>query len=503
MSAQDISKFWRKQIVQKLAIAALPVLAAFSQVTQSLDLLVVFAVVIPILILAGNVLAAPAPGNRGFERRGVGALKQHVQEVLDNSAAVDRSACILLELEQKPLVEREWGASVVDLIHGEMAARIGVMMRRTDNVFLLDQGLIGLCLDDIRSPELNSVISLIERLQAGISQPIPLDGTEIYVSAAAGFCLDDRATSKTPDAIFEAANLALAEANRAENGAIRAYSKHTPTANDSATKMQADVVAALEAGQIIPWFQPQISTDTGQVTGFEALARWKHPDHGMVPPSEFIPLLERAGRMEDLSEAILNHALQAVASWDKAGFDVPSVSVNFATQELRNPGLVERIKWDVDRFELDPKRVTVEILETVISETEDDVVTRNIRELGSQGFGIDLDDFGTGHATLANIQRFKVDRIKIDRSFVARSDEDPEQQRMIAAIVGMAERLEIETIAEGVETIGEQSLLSQLGCAHLQGFGIARPMPFEDTLGWMADYQTTLKTPRLLSRKTG
>lgn len=503
MGTNGLTSFWRQQFLQKSAIAALPVFAAVAQVTQSLELIVGVAIVIPLMILSGNVLLSPHKARPKPEKRGKTALIKHFQSQLDHQDDTQRSACILFQLEQQALIEREWGHSVLELANGEIAARIGVMLRRTDNVFLLDQGLVGICIDDVRMPELNSVISLVERLQAGIRQPIALDGTELHVSVAVGFCLDTRAPAHSAHSVFESAFLALNDARRAENGAVRAYSKLTPSADHEPEKMQNDVLSALNSGQIIPWFQPQICTDTGQVTGFEALARWKHPEHGMVPPSEFIPLLERAGRMEDLSEAILNHALQAISKWDKAGFDVPSVAVNFATQELRNPGLVERIKWDVDRFELEPRRVTVEILETVISESEDDVVTRNIRELGAQGFNIDLDDFGTGHATLANIRRFKVDRIKIDRSFVARADEDPEQQRMVAAIVGMAERLEIETLAEGVETVGEQSLLSQLGCTHLQGFGIARPMPFEDTLAWLADHRSKLKGPTLLQRKTG
>jgi EAL domain-containing protein (putative c-di-GMP-specific phosphodiesterase class I) len=180
---------------------------------------------------------------------------------------------------------------------------------------------------------------------------------------------------------------------------------------------------------------------------------------------------------------------------------VPTVAVNFATTELRNPSLVERIKWDVDRFEIEPARLTIEILETVLSGGPDDIITRNIRALRAQGFRIDLDDFGTGHASLSNVRRFGVDRVKIDRSFVMQADDDPEQQRMVAAIVGMSEQLGIETLAEGVETIGEQGILAQLGCTHLQGFAIAHPMPFEQTSEWIAKHNAKLThTPRLNRR---
>ena len=139
---------------------------------------------------------------------------------------------------------------------------------------------------------------------------------------------------------------------------------------------------------------------------------------------------------------------------------------------------------DLDRFDLTPERLTVEVLETVIADMGDDIITRNIAGLATLGCAIDLDDFGTGHASIANIRRFAVGRIKIDRSFIMKVDTDPEQQRMVSAILTMAEQLGLETLGEGVETVGEHAMLAQLGCGHIQGYGLARPMPFEDTLDW-------------------
>ena len=156
---------------------------------------------------------------------------------------------------------------------------------------------------------------------------------------------------------------------------------------------------------------------------------------------------------------------------------VPTVSVNFSAAELRNPKLAEKLKWELDRFGLAPDRLTVEILETVVAETDNDVIVRNVAALAALGCGIDLDDFGTGHASITNIRRFALRRLKIDRSFVTRVDEDREQQKLVSAILSMAERLGLDTLAEGVETPGEHAMLSQLGCGHVQGFGIGRPMP--------------------------
>jgi EAL domain-containing protein (putative c-di-GMP-specific phosphodiesterase class I) len=244
-----------------------------------------------------------------------------------------------------------------------------------------------------------------------------------------------------------------------------------------------------------------VSTHTGSITGFEALARWYHPEKGLIPPAEFLPMIEDAGLSERLGEVILYQALTALVRWDRAGLQVPTVAVNFSAPELRNPRLADKLKWELDRFDLAPNRLSVEVLENVVAQTDNDVIVSNIAALASLGCGIDLDDFGTGHASITSIRRFAVRRIKIDRSFVTRLDEDREQQKMVSAILSMAERLGLETLAEGVETPGEHAMLAQLGCGDVQGFGIARPMPVDETMEWIARHRDKLGTmPRIGSR---
>jgi len=142
----------------------------------------------------------------------------------------------------------------------------------------------------------------------------------------------------------------------------------------------------------------------------------------------------------------------------------------------------------LDQFDLEAERLIIEVLETVIAASPYDSVTRNINGLARMGCPIDLDDFGTGHASISSLRRFAARRIKIDRSFVMKVDRDADQQRMVSAILTMAERLDLDTLAEGVETLGEQVMLAQLGCRHVQGFGIGRPMPLEQVPEWMKAY---------------
>ncbi|MEC7257087.1 MAG: EAL domain-containing protein, partial [Pseudomonadota bacterium] len=315
-------------------------------------------------------------------------------------------------------------------------------------------------------------------------------------------CMNARGDSEAGE-WMRAAETALTDARQSGPSSIRAYSADMKRRASTRQDLRKEVEVALEKGQIIPWFQPQISTDTGRVTGFEALARWLHPAHGMIPPSDFLPLMEETGQMERLGQTMLQHALTAICAWDRVGADVPCIGVNFAGDELRNPSLVEQVKWELDRFDLTPDRLAVEVLETVVADSPDDMVARNIRGLAALGCRIDLDDFGTGHASIASIRRFSVSRIKIDRSFVLKADQDPEQQRMIAAILTMAERLGVATLAEGVETVGEHALLAQLGCDHVQGFGIGRPMPFEQTLDWITNHAAKLADAPIIGRDVG
>lgn len=263
-----------------------------------------------------------------------------------------------------------------------------------------------------------------------------------------------------------------------------------------------EVKRALQEGEIVPWFQPQISTNDGTITGFEALARWQHPTQGLISPAIFLPVIDRSGLSKSLSETILAQSLEALAKWRKLGHCVPFVAVNLSHAELENPALIDKIRWQLDRFDLPASALCIEILESVIVTEKSKMVERNINELINLGCRIDLDDFGTGQASLSILQKFTVHRLKIDRSFVAGVDQKPNQQRLVSAILSMAEHLGLEALAEGVETKGEHARCALLGCDHVQGFGIGRPMPFDDTLAWIDEHLNELQETNLLSKKS-
>lgn len=420
--------------------------------------------------------------------------------------AADRpwpSACMIIELDDFPGMRDRYGADIATGVIDVVLKRLGQAIHESDTVFPLQDGRFVVSLSSMRHPEGDDAHQTVARLQSVVEQPVELAGASVRLSASIGFCVESPIATDDGGKMLHAAELALHEARRHAPSAIRAFSPDMQGAAPRSPAISADVLHGLENGEIQAWFQPQLSTDTGHVTGFEALARWRHPRQGVLPPAEFLPLLERAGRMDHLGDVILNDALRALRAWDSGGLDIARVSVNFSPEELCDPELAARVEWTLDRHDIPPDCLGVEVLETVVSTSPDDTVSRNIRALSDLGCFIDLDDFGTGHASISSIRRFAIRRLKIDRSFLTGVDRDPERQRVVSAILLMAQHLDLETLAEGVESAGEHAMLAQLGCDHVQGFGIARPMPFGRTSSWITAHLEKLGDPPVIGSRTG
>lgn len=458
------------------------------------------------LALLGSFTRAtrPAPGRDGLTGLLMApGFDSHVKDVFARTEDCGlKSALLVIEIDDYDELLAAHGQDAGDVVVQRVVERIGAVVRHRDTVARLDRNRFAICLTPIMQLDLELCIQLAGRLQLRIEEPVPFDGSSLFVSCSIGICQRHRVPKGATSSWLDCAIAALDEALSVGPSSIRAFSSDTHIHLNHGDTLKEEAAQALESGMIQAWFQPQLSTDTGRVSGFEALARWFHPVQGMIAPSVFLPALEEAGLLPKLSQQMVQQALIAIKSWDAADLDVPSVGVNFATDELRDPALVNRIRWELDRFGLTPDRLTIEVLETVVTDQPDEVVARNITALGEMGCQIDLDDFGTGHASIASVRRFRVSRIKIDRSFVTKADHDPEQQKLIAAILTMAERLELKTLGEGVETAGEHALLAQLGCDHVQGFGIGRPMPFDQTLDWVVAHEAKLQDAPVIGRQS-
>ncbi|NVO57955.1 GGDEF domain-containing protein [Rhodobacteraceae bacterium B1Z28] len=462
------------------------------------------------LVLAGVGVLRDRPASDGRRQRLSGGLLANDQFDMELGAIFDAtnrsgedSACMAVALDDYNDLLDLHGQAAANHVAEQFCARVLSMIRGTDIATRIGGNKMLIGLRPARQLDLEACIQMSGRVQSLVEHPIILNGTGVYMSCSVGFCLHKNVSDDTAAGWSDAATGALVEAQRNGPSTIRAYSTESRRRSRIRTNLRKDFEAALDSGEIRPWFQPQISTDTGRVTGFEALARWEHPQKGVLGPHLFLPFAEQAELMERLGQTMRHHSFTAMRDWDRAGVVVPRIGVNFSSDELRDPGLIDRLKWELDQFDVTPDRLAVEVLETVFSRRPDDVITRNVTGLAALGCCIDLDDFGTGHASIASIKRFNVSRIKIDRSFVAKADQDPSQQQLASAILTMAEQLKVETLAEGVETPGEHALMAQLGCDHVQGFGIGKPMPFEKTLDWIAAYRNKINRVPKIGRQTG
>lgn len=488
------------------ALAFLPAITLGGYWLGGENTLLILALILPALIaLVGDGAVRQTAVQTGAAELGQREMVENaLDQFLASSAKSGKyTAALVVELDDYNDLVSRLGHKACDAILRQTVEKMRTALRDMDVVCRIDGSTFAIAVAPDKRADLEALIQVSARLQSVVSEPLSVDATTVIISCSIGFCLGARAPSNTGEALLEAAELALMDAKHHGPNTIRSYAPEMQRRAKAQHDLREEVSVALEEGQILPWFQPQVSTDTGEVTGFEALARWHHPVRGMIAPCDFLPAIEEAGLFERMGEVILYQSLVSMVKWQENGFVVPKVGVNFSGAELKNPKIVDKVRWELDRLDLSPDRLAVEVLETVVAGTGDDIITRNIAGLASLGCAIDLDDFGTGHASIANIRRFSVGRIKIDRSFIMQVDTDPEQQRMVTAILTMAEQLNLETLGEGVETVGEHAMLAQLGCGHIQGFGLARPMPFEDTLGWMQKHRNKLTAPPQIGRKAG
>ncbi len=442
----------------------------------------VLAVAIPLAVLALGL--APRP-------RLAEAMSDQVTARLDAtlseiSTTGGATGCFVIQFDDTALLCDRLGRTRQSELLAASVARLRGALRPGDMLYTLEDGSLAIALARTPRLDLEIMVRIAARLHLVVQQPVTLAQGPVQVTCSVGFCQSQQLPRPTGRALLDAAQVAGDEAARFRPGAIRGYSADIARARADRDALRAGFASAVDRGEIRAWFQPQLSTDSGEVSGIEALVRWHHPDRGCLAPTVFLPAIEGTDLMELLGLTMLTQALAALAEFDRKGLRVPTVAVNFSARELQDPQFPERLRWTLDRFQLAPARLTVEVLESVVAGDGDEVIASNIGRIAAMGCGVDLDDFGTGNASITAIRRFALNRLKIDRSFVREVDQNRSQQKLVTAILSLAERLGLETLAEGVETQGEHALLAQLGCGHVQGYAIARPMPVEDLVTWLA-----------------
>ncbi|WP_285670535.1 putative bifunctional diguanylate cyclase/phosphodiesterase [Paralimibaculum aggregatum] len=370
---------------------------------------------------------------------------------------------------------------------GEIAMTADILARTGTDEFVL---VTGRRTDPEQLQEL--AVEIIEQL----AQPVEIDGHQVSLEAVIGIAARS-APGEDPEKLLANADIARARA-REEGGSV--YFSVGMRERLAARRQTAqELLQALVRDEIEPFFQPQIEAASGRITGVEALARWRHPERGVLNPHFFLDIAEQAHLGHRITLVMIRKSLEALAAWRAQGLEVPRVSINFGARELRSPELADILAFDLERVGLAPRDLAIEVLESALIEDETDPILANVAALSRAGHHIDLDDFGTGHAALSYLRHLSVDRLKIDRSFIRDLHLRPELRKMTQAMIHLAKALDISAMAEGIESQNEWRLLIEMGCDDLQGFVIGKPMPAAALPGWIAEHEGRRSAGRLIA----
>lgn len=472
-----------------LALALLPItLMAWNATGATIGTLIALMAILTLATLAALTDRHLRQKHAETERGGTKTAAASFDEVLRASlyrARQKRGAvlCMIISLTPHTHLGAKYGLTSTETRSRHNGDLIRSCLRRRDQVSRLGPDRYGVVINAGKDVSDTEALTAARRLKLDIERASTYDNDVLDVVIGASLSTG----AKTPSAacMMKAASAAMqtARTRDAADVVLRPVGENDKSGRRSG--LSKDIIPALEGDGFQGWFQPQICAQTGRVTGYETLARWIHPTEGVILPARFLPILQQQAMMPVLLERMLNEALNGFEAWRNVSAYPPSVGINLSPEDLCDPTLPDRIQWELDKRKIAPGFLNIEVLETVIAKNEADVTARNVQRLSDIGCRIDLDDFGTGHTSISSLKQFALHRLKIDRSFVEGVDTSADQEQMISAILTMARHLDLETLAEGVETPGEAECLRRLGCSQLQGFGIARPMPLEDALDWL------------------
>ena len=396
------------------------------------------------------------------------------------------TAVLLLDLDGFKEVNDAFGHDAGDALLCEVADRLRGVLRGSDALARLGGDEFAALVAAGREVEENAE-QLARRVVAVMGQPFALGGREIRAGASVGVALCP-SHGRDADALLKAADLALYRAKQDGRGRHRLFAAEMREELHHRRSLERDLRHAAERGQLDLHYQPIVEVAGGRLVGAEALLRWRHPELGHVPPSFFIPLAEESGLVLPLGRWALERACRDAAGWTGGLAGLP-VSVNLSpVQFAREDDLVGRVARALAASGLAAGRLVLEITETVLMRDQPATVAV-LGELRALGVRLAIDDFGVGYSSLAYLRRFPVDKLKLDRSFVRDIERDPEDRKIVGAMILLGQTLGLETVAEGVESEAQLRCLAELGCDQAQGYLIARPMRHADFVGFAARHR--------------
>ena len=385
-----------------------------------------------------------------------------------------RFGLLFLDLDGFKEVNDALGHAAGDELLAEVARRLREAIRPGDVAARVAGDEFCVLLDDLRDSA--DTTRVAERVRELLARPVDIEGHSVRTSASIGIAVSDDEVS-SPDELIHFADTAMYRAKARGAGLFEVYDRSMHARAVALFQMEGDLKSALQKGQLRLVYQPVVALDTGRVRGLEALVRWDHPVRGELKPEAFVPLADTTGLIVPLGWWVLEEASKRMAGWIRSfpGAADTTVSVNLSGRQLMEPDLVPRISQIIQAAELDPGNLQLEISEAALMERADAnaVTIGTLRELGVR---VQIDDFGTGTSSLAYLKRFHVSTLKIDGSFIRQMDGAAEQPALIQAVITLARDLEIDVVAEGIETAEQSKRLQSLQCGQGQGYHYSRPL---------------------------
>ncbi|MFN2500997.1 MAG: putative bifunctional diguanylate cyclase/phosphodiesterase [Pyrinomonadaceae bacterium] len=402
-------------------------------------------------------------------------LKGLLQQSRDSSER--NFAVLFLDLKSFKTINDSLGHSMGDRLIKNVATRLSGLIREDDMVGRFSGDKFGIILTDLLSRD--EATSFADRLAKRIAEPYTLDGRQVFTSAKIGIAYGN---SKYPEAedILRDADIAMYYAkDNEENYVIFDQKMHIRAV--TRLQLETDLRFAIERNEFELYYQPIIALETATLVGFEALVRWNHPQRGLVPPNEFIPISENTGLIIPMTVQILHSACTQVARWqEQSKTERPlSIAVNLSGKHFAHPALVEQITTVIEETGINPASLKLELTESAVMENAETAILM-LKEIKKTGVQVSIDDFGTGYSSLSYLHRFPIDLLKIDRSFVSAMEENTENGEIVRTVIALAKALKLKVVAEGIESIHQFHQLRILGCEYGQGYLFSRPLPVAD-----------------------
>ncbi|KYG98138.1 GGDEF domain-containing phosphodiesterase [Bradyrhizobium sp. DOA1] len=377
-------------------------------------------------------------------------------------------AVLLLDLDRFKEVNDQFGHLAGDEFLVQVASRLQRCTRAAEHVARIGGDEFALVMNNLARPE--DALEIAERFVAAFAEPFRIEGRQIVGATSVGIVLAPR-DGATPPAIMKNADAALYRAKKAGAGSVRFFEEADDRMSRDRKALQSDLAGAIARDELFLVFQPFLDLSGNRITGFEALLRWRHPTRGLVPPSEFIPIAEETGLINEIGEWVIRRACATVAQWP----DEIRVAVNFSAAQFHNTAILQTIVQALADAKVSPSRLEIEITESMLLSKYGSAASV-LNALLQLGVTVALDDFGTGFSSLTYLRKLPFSRIKIDQSFIGDMLVQPDCAAIVKSVISLARDLDIGVVAEGVETADQLEYLRQIACDEVQGYLISRPV---------------------------